>query len=145
MVQTATFASDMILFLRDYLRDNITDPLGRTKGFVMTSYPKRDVQYPIITCKITNINSQKLGISSETSLINMDMEVRAWTKESKQAETLTQDIINTLRTAQFGTGGTSEDQMFGFRLNNVNSIVESEGDNSIHSKILSFNYKTILE
>jgi hypothetical protein len=143
-VNSLTFASDIILFIRDYLKENIVDPLSRDDGFVMTSYPKRAAQYPMITCKHTNMTTKKLGISSEINSITLNLEIRIWSRNAKQCDQLTQDVINALRLAQFGTDGTSNNNIFGFKLNSVNSVVENEGDNTIHSKVCSFVYMNIL-
>jgi hypothetical protein len=143
-IASSTFIQDVILFLRNYVRTNVNDPLSRASGFVMTAYPKRSVQYPIITVKLTNTKSTKLGISSEVSLMDMDIEVRTWSRNAIESDTLTQNVINTLKNAQFGTGGTSESEIFNFKLNSVNPIVESDGINTIHSKVCNFTYKTII-
>lgn len=145
-IATSTFLQDTILFLRNHLRTNVTDPISRSSGigFVMTSYPKREVQYPIITIKNTGMNTRKLGIGSEVVWIDMTIEIRVWGRNAKECDDLTQDTINSLRSAQYGTGGTDEEEIFGFTLLSSNSVVESEGDNSIHSKVMSYSYKAIL-
>lgn len=143
-ITTSTFLQDIVLFLRDTLKSNLVDPLARTDGYVMTSYAKRSTQYPLVTIKATGLNTQKLGISSETSLVSAKIEIRTWARNSKESDVMTQDTINVLRTAQFGTGGTNESQIFGFILESMNPVVETTGDNTIHSKVCTFNYKAIL-
>ena len=52
---SSTFLADTLLFIRNFLDSNITDPISGSRAgrdrFVMTSYPQRDVKYPIITVK----------------------------------------------------------------------------------------------
>lgn len=146
-IATATFLRDIIIFIRNNLRTNITDPISRTSGvgFVMTAYPKRETQYPIITVKTTNLDTQKLGMQSETVWINLDLEIRTWSKNAKESDDLTQDVINQLRSIQYGTNGTDEEQIYGFQLTSCVPIVETEeGDNTIHSKVCTFRYSAIL-
>ena len=57
-VETNTFIRDIIFFIKNDLASNITDPIvgSRASGssFIMTSYPQKQVQYPLITIKLTN-------------------------------------------------------------------------------------------
>lgn len=146
-INSSTFMSDSILFIRDYLRTNLTDPLARTGGigFVMTAFPKRETIYPVVTTKITNCVTNKLGMQSETSLLSLSIEVRIFSRNSKECDNITQQVIDKLRTFQFDTLGTSNSGMYGFKLDSCNSIVQVDGDNTIHNKVLNFNYKEILE
>lgn len=143
-ISASTFIEDVILFLRDSLRTGITDPLSRSSGWVMTSYPQRKVQYPIITVKQTNIFTQKLGMSSEMQLATITVEVRIWARNAKECDELTSDIIDYLRDFEFAANGTSNEEIHGFVLSSTNSLVETTGDNTVHNKILSFDYKVIL-
>ncbi|KKM15461.1 hypothetical protein LCGC14_1695870, partial [marine sediment metagenome] len=108
----------IVIFIRDLLRTNVTDPESRTNGigFVMTAYPKRTVQYPIITVRQTNITTTKLGMSSEVHLAVVDLEVRIWAKNAKQIDELTSDVIEVLRDAQYDASGTDNEEIFGFNI-----------------------------
>ena len=147
-VTTATFLQDIVIFIRNYLRSNITDPLSRGAGgntFVMTSYPKRSVQYPIITVRATGIDTTRLGLQSEATWTNVTIEIRTWARNSKESDDLTQDVIISLKNAQFGTGGTVEEGIYDFKLQSTVPVVEGEGEqNLVHSKIMTYSYKTIL-
>jgi hypothetical protein len=144
VLNPSNFISEIVLFLRDYIRTNVSDPITRSEGFVMTAYPKREVQYPIITIKNTNIKTKKLGMSSEISSADVSIEVRVWARNSKECDELTQSVITTLKNAQYGTGSTSEYDIHGFELSSSNSVVETEGDNTVHSKVLNFKYSCVL-
>lgn len=144
-ISSSQFIEDTVLFLRNKLRSSITDPLtGRTEGFVMTSYPKRDVQYPIITVKQTNISTRKLGMVSETHYATLTLEVRVWARNAKECDELSSDVIDYLRDLQYSPNGTDNEELFGFSLTSANPIVEDAGDKTIHSKVLTFEYKCIL-
>ena len=146
VITSATFVENIVLFIRDLLKTSVTDPLARTSGvgFVMTSYPKRQVQYPIITVKQVNINTNKLGMSSEVHQAIVRLEVRIWARNSKESDELTSDVIEALRTNEYGTNSTDDADIYGFNIKSANELVEDEGDNSIHSKILEVEYKAIL-
>ena len=147
-INSATFLSDMTLFIRNTLRSNLTDPLGRTSDnskYVFTSFPKENTVYPLVTVKTTGITSKKLGMISETSWVDCNIEVRAWSRNSKEIDTVTQTIIDKMRTAQYGTNSTTDEQIFGFTLSSCVPIVEDIGDqNLIHSKVCTFKYSAIL-
>lgn len=144
VISTDNFISEIILFLRDKLRDNITDPLERGADWIFTAFPKQNTIYPLCTIKITNLSTENLGMQSETTLINLDVEIRTWARNSKEADTLTQEIINLLRTSHFGEGSTNVQDILGFRLGSVNAVVETNDSQTIHSKVLNFKYQFIL-
>ena len=81
-VNSATFLADTIILIRDKVRTNITDPISSVRPgnekFVLTSYPKRAVTYPIIT--ITDrgiIQPSRLGMASEGTKLNIDVKIRS--------------------------------------------------------------------
>lgn len=147
VVNSSTFISDTILFIRDYLKAQITDPLNRSGGvgFVMTAFPKREQQYPLITIKATNFVTEKLGMQSEVSRLKFNLEVRTWCTNSKQSDEMTQQVIDKMRTYQFDATGTTANAIYGFKLESCNPIVETQGDNTVHSKVCNFSYSEILE
>lgn len=146
VINADTFISDIVLFIRNYLRTNITDPVSRSSAqFVMTSYPKREVQYPLITIKSTGITTSKLGIGSSTNRADVKIEVRVWSKNSKEADTITQEVINDMKDAQYAVSGTGAENIFGFKLNSCVPIVEDNGDNTVHSKVMEYTYVAILD
>jgi hypothetical protein len=111
----------------------------------MTSYPKRAVQYPMITIKAANNKTTKLGMNSANVLADVNIEIRTWCNNSKQGDIITGSVVNVLRRAQFDmASGTSINGIYGFALQSNVPIVEEEGDNSIHSHVMTYNYKTIL-
>lgn len=147
VIQTASFLQDSILFIRDTLRNNLVDPLSGNRGgeqYVLTSYPKRAVRYPIITVKSLNLATKKLGMSSELCQVNMDIEVRAWSRNAKEQDDMTQDIINHLRGIRLDSvTGSADNKLYNFDLSSCVSVVE-DGENAIRSSVLTFKYYAIL-
>lgn len=143
-INSDTFISDIILFLRNMLRTGISHPDGATNEFIFTSFPKRATTYPMITIKNAGLTVSPLGMYSEVALANLNIEVRVWSKNSKHADTLTQEIIELFRGLQYGTDSTTTEQIFDFRLLSCVPIVEEDNDITIHSKVLTFNYQCIL-
>ena len=144
-ISSESFISDVIIFLRNLLRDEIIDPITtRTSGFVMTSYPKRNTQFPLITIKQTNIETVHLGMQSEKHWVTFTMEIQVYARNSKEVDTLTQEIIEQLRTNQYGTESTDAEEIHGFEITSVVPIVEETGEQTTHRKVLSVEYKVIL-
>jgi len=152
-ISSSTFLSDSVLFLRDLLKSGLTDPLSGTRAsssaFVMTSFPQRDAIYPLITIKDNGVSDVKrLGMQSEMSWINIPIEVRVWARNTKERDTLSQQIYNYLQKNQFGTG--SETTNFGIHdfkctsMLNIDDIDENGKDTGGRTKQLSFNWRTII-
>lgn len=145
-ISSSTFISDTILFIRNLLRSNVTDPLSRANGigFCMTAFPKRNIQYPVITVRNTGLNSSKLGMQSEKQWITFTIEVSIYTKSATQTDKLTQEVIEVLRTNQLGSDSTDSEEIFGFTILSVVPIVELEGELTLHRKVITLNYTVIL-
>lgn len=147
VISTSTFISDVVIFLRNLLRTNVIDPLSRTNGigFVMTAFPKRNTQYPLITVKSSGGTTTKLGMQSEVHLFTMNIEIDTYGRNSKEGDDLPQDVINVLRSNQYGANSTDVEEIHGFVLISMNPIPDPDGgDNMIHRKNLNFEYKVIL-
>ena len=148
-VATNTFLSDSTIFIRDELRDNVTDPIAAARAanekFVMTAYPQRNVTYPIITVQNTDTSVLTgLGMQSELHWINIQLEVRIWARNVKERDQLTQEVINQLRDFELDNDGTVNAGIFGFDFTSAVNIDESIGDASIRSKVIEFQYKFVL-
>lgn len=145
VVSSIKFISDIVLFIRNLLREQITDPLPRdSTDFILTAYPKKSVKYPIITIKQTNVEVNKLGIASEVCRANVYLEIRIWGRNSKESDGLLSEVIDALRSNVYGTDGTNSEQIFDFNISSVNSVDEDAGENSIRSRIINLNYFAIL-
>jgi len=151
MVTSNSILSETILYIKNTLLNNITDPLGsnRPSGekFVMTSYPRRVTSYPLITVRGNFTGTTKLGQCSERELVAIAVEVRIWARNEKEKNELFDDVFNYLKNNQLpsDTSGTSlNEQLFDFGLNLANDI-EEEGDENIRSKVMEFRYRFITD
>lgn len=149
VVSTATFITDLVLFIRDTLRTNITDPISSKRKlidkFVHTAYPKRAVQYPVITVKSAGMDDIKLGMRSEQRWINIRLEVRIWARNTKERDILTQQIINHLRDLQYtDTTGSNDNNIFDFNLNSAVDVDEDGQNTVLRSKVMEIQYNVIL-
>jgi len=149
MVSTDTFLQDSALLIKKVITDNITDPISNSRPFdskfVMTSYPARKAIYPLITIRIDGVPAMlKMGMRSELRYTTVPIEVRVWARNEKERDILTQNIINILRTNEFGTGSTSDtNELHDFNL--VSSVpVDETGIEGIKSMVMTFNYFFVL-
>ena len=108
MVTRSNIIHDVLFFIKDDLDGPVNDPLATrsTKSkFIMTSYPQRPAQYPIITLRITNIEALRAGMQTTAQDITITLEIRIWARNEKEKETIYQEISNRLKDIQFtGTG-----------------------------------------
>ena len=140
----ATYISDSVLFIRDYLDSNVTDPIssdrvGRER-FVVTSYPQRAVNYPIISVRLNGTNIiQRLGQLSSGVWQLITIEVRVWARNEKERDEISQDVFNTLRTNQFGAGGSIEFELHD--LGQTSAVnVDEDGEAGIKSRVYEYQY-----
>ena len=149
VLASATFLSDTIKFIRDRLDASITDPLSASRvgreRFVMTSYPKRNVKYPIITVQHMGTSQiQRLGMQSEGVQIRMPMEVRIWARNIKERDEITEEVYTFLRTNQFdGATSSTGFNIHDFSLNSRVSVDEP-GTQGIKSSVMEYSYFAIV-
>ena len=90
MVATATFIRDILYFLKNDLTSNITDPLSGKRSanskFLMTSYPQREVEYPIITIKLMNRQATRAGMQTTAMDVILQIEIRIWALNQKHKD-----------------------------------------------------------
>jgi len=148
-VYSATFLADTVNLIRNKLKTNITDPLvtirpGNEK-FVLTSYPKRSVTYPIIT--ITDrgiIQPTRLGMSSEGTVISITVEVRIWARNVRERDELFGSAYQYLRTNQLdNVTGLANSNLHDFTLSSAVNVDE-EGEAGIRSKVCEYKFLVII-
>lgn len=146
-INTSTFISDITIFIRNELVSNLSDPLGtRATGekFVMTSYPERDVKYPIITLQTINVQEiRKLGMQTEMHYVEIPLEIRVWARNVKERDYLSQAVINQLRSFEHDSDGTVQARLTDFRIENAVNVDEA-GIGGIKSRVIQVRYKFIL-
>lgn len=148
-ITSAKVVSDVILFVRDVLKANLTDPISSTRAkgrYVMTSYPREKVEYPIITVRSNNVVDSIIGQSSEKRRVDLSIEVRVWARNEKEKNNIWDAIYNFMSTNQYPstTSNTSLNvSLFDFNLASLNDLDE-DGEEGVRSKIAVFNYSFIV-
>ncbi len=148
-VSSSTFLADTINLVRDKLRTNITDPISSIRAtvekFVLTSYPKRAVTYPIITVTDRGIiQPSRLGMASEGTLLHIDVEVRIWGRNVVERDELTQQVYDYLRTNQLDAGtGLADSNLHDFTLSSAVNVDE-EGEAGIRSKVCEYRFLVVI-
>ncbi len=145
-VATATFIKDATLMLRDDLIANITDPISAkrsgTDKFVMTSYPERNVKYPIITVRRKSLpTGLALGAQATVHWTDMEMEVRVWARNVAEKDKLLQEVINRFRSARLTTYAAGG--MFDFEIRSIVDVDEP-GEAGINSGIMTVGFRFVL-
>jgi Holliday junction resolvasome RuvABC ATP-dependent DNA helicase subunit len=144
-VESDTFIRDILFFIKNDFLSNITDPISSDRDnnskFVMTSYPQRLVQYPIITIKLSNYTAKSSGMQTTTMDVVAFIEIRIWARNSKERDELANDCYKRLRDIQFtASTGSVANYLYDFTLlSSVN--VDEEGDDQPKSRILNIQYK----
>lgn len=145
VVSSSTFISDSVIFIRDLLRTKVTDPISATRGsnskFVVTAFPERETKYPLITIKLTNFTGNTLGMKTNAQILNVNYEARVWARNIKERDELTQAVYDALRTNQFTTLGTINNELVDFAVTSAVDVDEEK----IHSKVIGFRYMFITQ
>ena len=144
-VESGTFIRDTLFFIKDSLTSGVIDPLVSTRNsqskFIMTSYPNRLTQYPLITIKLTNYSGTSAGMQTNAMDIIASIEIRAWGRNQKEKDELANDCFIILRDLQFtDSTGSVANYLYDFALKSAVEIDE-EGDNQPKSRILNIEYK----
>ena len=149
-ISTATFLADAVIFLRDDIRDNVTDPISGTRNsaekFVLTSYPRRNVTYPIVTIIDKGVSLiQRGGMKSSVTINRVTIQFRVWARNVKERDEISQAVMDRLRSIQHTSGGTNDAKLFDFTINSVLNVPPDPlGEQSTQSKIIIIEYMVIL-
>ena len=148
MVSTNTIISDSVIFIRNRLRNDITDPLSRAGSgnqFILSGYPKRSTHYPIITVRKSNfILGQRLGMQTEKYYATLEIEIRIWARNEKERDVLTDSVMTKLNDNQFPTGTTDTSSNVGlhdFKILSVVGVDNPHGENGVLSSIITIQNK----
>ena len=144
MANRSTLFRELLFFLKDQINTNLTDPISSTRGsssaFIMTSFPEREVKYPLITLEITDTSESRAGMQTTAMDITLTVEIRIWSKSVAQSDKFAQEILDLLANIQFtaSTGSTDND----FHDFNVGSVirVDEPGKGATKSRIIQLNY-----
>lgn len=140
-----TLYSDLLLWLKEQLNLNIEDPISATRGnssrFVMTSYPDREVKYPLITLEITDTQESRAGMQTTAMDILLTLDIRVWCKSVGQSDKITQEVMDFLANLQFtDINGSVDNDFHDFNINSV-IRVDEPGQRGVKSRIIQLNYK----
>ncbi len=138
-VNSSTFTTDVTILIRNNLLEEIEDPIVRepNEKFIMTSYPRKAVKYPIITVTDTGTRQEgKLGMGSQGTMLRLGIEIRVWARNIVERDTLFDKIYTYLRTNQL-----DDDNLIGANLHDFNmSSVVNVSEDAVKSKIGEFTY-----
>lgn len=146
MVVSSNILRDTIFYVKDFLDGEITDPISSTRPanqkFIMTSYPQRPVQYPLITIKDINSSTiQNLGFQSEAQFHGINIEIRCWGRNIKERDDMADSVFQKLKDNQIGAVGTSQaNDLHDLKL--LSSINLDDPDGA-KSKIMTYEYKFV--
>ena len=138
-VSSATFTTDLIILIRDRLKDNIDDPMNRASNekFIMTSYPRETVKYPIITVTDTGSRQEgKLGMGSQGTILRLGIEIRIWARNVKERDTIFNDVHEYLRTNQISGDDLNDANLYDFNMDSVVNVSESD----VKSKVMEVTF-----
>ncbi len=146
-VTRTNIVSDILLFIKKDLQNNIQDPISNTRSknskFIMTSFPQRAVQYPLVTLKITNIERLRAGMQTTLQDITITMEIRIWARNEKEKETIYQQVSRRLADIQFtDSTGSTANNLHDWTELSANEIDEpgEAGAATIKSRVLQGSY-----
>ena len=143
MVESATIQRDTIFFIKDLLDGLVTDPISSSRPanqkFILTAYPQRRTQYPVITIKLINQEAPiQLGFQAEAMPVVITAEIRCWGRTTKERDDMADSTFSVLRTNQIGSSGESQaNDLHDLKLL---SEVEVNEPNGPKSKLLTISY-----
>lgn len=143
-VRTATWLADLIILLREEINENITDPITRSGNsrLCLSAYPKRTVQYPIVTVVDRGMTDwRKGGMQSTVTIQKITIEIRVWGRNVVERDELTDSITDRLRT-RLNTFSITE-KIHNLRMGSMVNVDEP-GEAGIHSKIINVDADVIL-
>ena len=140
-VRSATFIADLVIYIRNALNTNITDPIATSRTgnnkFVLTEYPQRPGKYPIITVTDTGTRQEgKLGMGSEGTALRVGVEIRIWARNVKERDTIFDEIYEYLRNNQLDGDDITGANLHDFSLNSVVNVSEE----NVKSKVMEVTY-----
>ena len=142
-ISSSSVINNSVLFIRNLISANVTDPITSSRAsdssFVMTSYPNKPVQYPLITVKCLNHTASRLGENTESMMFHLTLEVRIWARNQKEKDTLTDSVEYKLSTKQQDADGTILEGLHDFAVVSGTNVDEP-GEGGIRSMILNCTY-----
>lgn len=150
-INNQSIIEDITKRLKNLIASGITDPISSTRtgssAFVMTSFPEKRAEYPMITLRINLGASEHLGMQSEGKLIPVLLFIDVWSKNVGMKDWLAGSVFNVLRENQYGTNtttgsGTVLERLYDFRLLNMVDLDEP-GAGGVHRKSIQCQYQFV--
>jgi hypothetical protein len=146
MISSTTFIRDILSFIKTDLTSNITDPISAQRPtnskFILTSYPERPVNYPIITIRTINITAPRMGMQTNALNMGFQLEIRIWARNQKEKDELFTLVLNRLRTIQFTAGtGSVDTGLHDFSL--LSCVDVDEDGDKPKSKVMEVFYRFV--
>ena len=144
-VQASTLMRDILFFLKNDFNSNITDPISAARSgssaFTMTSYPQRDVQYPLVTIKVTNVEASRAGMQTSNMDYVVTVEIRVWARNQREKDTIYNEVLERLRTIQFTSSiGSVDNNLHDF--NALSAVeVDEDGAGKPKSRVFEVQYR----
>lgn len=121
-INAVSIIPDVTLKIRAMIASGVADPISTTRDenskFVMTSKPKRPVEYPMIRVETSINNAKKAGIKSNMMTFNLTSEINVYAKSTKQLDKLAGSAMNYFRTQQHTIDGTIDNGLYDFMILN---------------------------
>lgn len=144
MVSSENFIGEVLKFIKTDLINNIDDPLqgkrSDNSSFVLTSYPQRKVEYPIITIKLVNQTAKRAGMQTNAMDVSIFIEIRIWARNQIEKDSIANKVYKRLRDIQFTQTGSVNNFIYNYNLLSAVEIDES-GEGEPKSRILQINYQ----
>lgn len=147
MVSKTTLLQDTLKFIKNELLDNLNDPISSDRSpkskFVMTSYPSRPSEYPLITIKASNVEAIPSGMQSTLQDVTITLEIRVWARNQKEKEQIYELVLNRLNSIRYSTDGSRDNDLHDFTILSSTEIDEpgdENGKGGIKSRIMQIVY-----
>ena len=133
-ITTTSFIGDAVIYIRDDLLTNVTDPISSTRDaaekFCLTAYPRRKTTYPLITVKSRGFNAiQRGGMRSSVTINRLGIEIRIWARNVVERDELAQSVLDRLRSIQLtSTTGSIAVGLFDFTIGSIIDVDEIGGE-----------------
>ena len=123
-VGNSTIVHDVVIFIRDLLRNNLTDPKDPRPSdkapFVMTSYPEKGtIYYPHVIVYQAAGYGSRLGVNATFFKYNQRLRIDILSNSAKELDELTDQVIYQLRNqiSSINDYGIWNLQIVGFHMN----------------------------
>jgi len=100
-IDTTKIIHDTVIFVRDFLRNNLTDPKSATRPadakFVLTNYPSRKVYYPHVIVYQLSGTGERLGGNSFIFKYPIRIAIDVLSLSVKECDDISDEILHKIR------------------------------------------------